>query len=129
MRLEIITPSRICLNTPVRRVVAEAPDGVFGMLPRHADFVTQLVPGILLYDDEDGVEHYAGVHSGTLVKCGDQVLVSTRNAVFSEKLEDLRRRISHDFRQLDQTEREARAALARLEANMLRRFKELGGER
>lgn len=123
MRLKVITPNRIVLDEPVQRIVAEGPDGAFGMLPRHIDFVTQLVPGIVVYDN--GREHYAGINSGTLVKCGEDVLVSTRNAVLSDDLETLRRRVDREFRQLDQTERAARAALVRLEAQMVRRLREL----
>lgn len=125
MRLKIVTPNRITLDEPVNRIVAEGPDGAFGMLPRHVDFVTQLVAGIIVYEDRQGGEHYAGVNSGTLVKCGDEVLVSTRSAVLSDDLERLRRRVTAQFRQLDETERAARAALARLEAQMVRRFREL----
>jgi F-type H+-transporting ATPase subunit epsilon len=33
MRLEVITPMAVCVDRPVRRIVAEAPDGHFGMLP------------------------------------------------------------------------------------------------
>lgn len=125
MRLKIVTPDRIMLNQPVSRIVAEGPDGAFGMLPLHVDFVTQLVPGILVYEDRQGREHYAGINSGTLVKCGEEVLVSTRGAVLSDDLDRLRRRVAAEFRQTDETERAARAALARLEAQMVRRFREL----
>ena len=125
MRLKIVTPDRIAMDEPVNRIVAEGPDGAFGMLPRHVDFVTQLVPGILVYEDHGGGERYAGINSGTLVKCGAQVLVSARNAVLSDDLEQLRRRVSAEFRQVEESERAARAALARLEAHMVRRFREL----
>ena len=122
MRLKIVTPRQILLDTEVNRLVAEAPEGSFGMLPNHIDFVSQLVPGILTYETTNGEEHYAGVQSGTLVKCAEEVLVSTRNAILGTDLESLQHRVKEDVRKLDETERAARSALARLEAQMVRRF-------
>jgi F-type H+-transporting ATPase subunit epsilon len=126
MRLEVITPMAICVDRPVRRIVAEAPDGLFGMLPGHIDFVSELVPGILLYETMEGAERFVAVNSGTLVKAGDEVRVAVRGAVDGDDLLDLRARVEADFRQRDEDEREARAALARLEAGMIRRFSKLG---
>ncbi|WP_454288779.1 F0F1 ATP synthase subunit epsilon [Rhizobium arsenicireducens] len=116
----------ICVDRPVRRVVAEAPDGHFGMLPGHVDFVSELVPGILLYETAEGAERFVAVNSGTLVKCGDEIRVAVRGAVEGDNLAELRARVEADFRKRDEDEREARTALARLEASMIRRFRDLG---
>lgn len=126
MRLEVITPMSVCLDRPARRIVAEGPDGHFGMLPGHVDFVSELVPGILLYETEAGEERFVAVNSGTLVKCADEVRVAVRGAVEGDDLAGLRKRVEADFRQRDEEERESRAALARLEAGIIRRFRDLG---
>jgi F-type H+-transporting ATPase subunit epsilon len=115
----------VCVDRPVRRIVAEGPDGRFGMLPGHIDFVSELVPGILLYQTEEGAERFVAVNSGTLVKCDDEVRVAVRGAVEGDDLGALRKRVEADFRKHDEEEREARAALARLEASMIRRFRDL----
>ena len=116
----------VCVDRPVRRIVAEGPEGRFGMLPGHIDFVSALVPGILLYETEDGSERFVAVNSGTLVKCSDEVRVAVRGAVEGDDLGALRKRVEAEFRQHDEEERDARAALARLEAGMVRRFRDLG---
>ena len=126
MRLEVITPMAVCVDRPVRRIVAEGPEGRFGLLPGHIDFVSALVPGILLYETENGAERFVAVNSGTLVKCGDEVRVAVRGAVEGDDLGDLRARVEAEFRLHDEEERDARAALARLEASMVRRFRDLG---
>jgi F-type H+-transporting ATPase subunit epsilon len=126
MRLEVVTPMAVCVDRPVRRILAEGPDGHFGMLPGHVDFVTELVPGILRYEPMDGAERFVAVNSGTLVKCGDTVRVAVRGAIEGDDLSALRARVEAEFRQRDEEERDARAALARLEASMIRRFRELG---
>lgn len=128
MRLEIITPERVCLDRTVARIVAEAPEGHFGILPRHIDFVTELVPGILVYEaagDGRG-EHFVAVNSGTLAKCGAHVSVAVRAAIEGDDLAELRHRVETEFRRQDEEERLARSALARLEATMVRRFRDLG---
>ena len=122
MQLEIVTPLQISLHMPVRLIVAEGPDGSFGMLPHHIDFVSQVVPSILVYEDMQGQEHYAAVDSGTLVKCDDLVRIATRSAILGENLDTLETRMKQEFRQQDEAEREARSALARLEAQMIRHF-------
>jgi F-type H+-transporting ATPase subunit epsilon len=126
MRLRVITPMAVHVDQPVWRIVAEGPDGHFGMLPRHIDFVTALVPGILVYETEDGIERFVAVNSGTLVKCGEEVRVAVRGAVEGDDLGELRALVEADFRRRDEDEREARAALARLEVSMIRRFRDLG---
>jgi F-type H+-transporting ATPase subunit epsilon len=126
MRLRVITPMALRVDQPARRIVAEGPDGHFGMLPSHIDFVTELVPGILLYETEDGIERFVAINSGTLVKCGEEVRVAVRGAVEGDDLRELRALVEADFRKRDEDEREARAALARLEVSMIRRFRDLG---
>lgn len=125
MRLEVVAPARRCVDRVVRRILAEGPDGHFGLLPRHGDFVSALVPGILVYEPEEGPERFVAVNSGTLLKCGDTVLVAVRGAIEGDDLGRLRARVTEEFRRQDEAERDARAALARLEASMVRRFRDL----
>jgi F-type H+-transporting ATPase subunit epsilon len=115
------------LDAQVARIRAEGPEGHFGLLPRHVDFVSRLVPGILRYDDMDGATHFVAVNAGTLVKCGPEVTVAVRGAIPGDDPGVLARRVETEFRRQDDDERAARAALARLEAGMVRRFRDLGG--
>lgn len=131
MRLKIALPTRLLYDGDVRKVSGEAANGSFTLLPRHIDFVTVLVPGILFFDTagEKTEEVFFAVDEGILVKCGRDVLVSTRNAVRSADLASLHGTIREYFETLDEQERRARSALVRLEADFLRRYLELGGER
>lgn len=125
MRLKVVTPTDVFFEASVDKVVAEAPNGAFGMLPRHIDMVSELIPGILMYQLPDGEERYLGIDAGTLVKCGDTVLVSTGKAMEGDDLETLQARVEEVFLQLNEHERVARTALARLEAGIVRRFIDL----
>lgn len=126
MRLKILLPPRTLLDEQVRKVIAEAENGSFGILPRHIDFVAPLVPGILIYETTEGEERYVALDQGVLVKQGSDVLVSARQAVRGEALGRLRETVETQFRQLEDREKLTRSALARLESNIVRRFMELG---
>ncbi|AXI53574.1 ATP synthase epsilon chain (plasmid) [Pseudoseohaeicola sp. NH-UV-7] len=126
MRLRVITPKEVCVDRKVTRLVAEAPDGFFGIRPHHIGFVTQLVPGVLVFEPEEGgIDRFVAINSGTLVKCGEDVNVAVRGAIEGTDLARLRERVETEFRQQEEDEREARSALTRLEATMIRRFRDL----
>jgi F-type H+-transporting ATPase subunit epsilon len=125
MRLKVLLPSEVLLDAAVTKVTAEAENGAFCLLPRHIDFVAALLPGLLSFETEDGQEEVLAVDEGILVKCGAQVLVSTRQAVRGPDLGTLRQAIDDQFRAVDEQEKKARAAAARLEADLVRRFLEL----
>lgn len=123
MNLKVLLPSRVLLDEPADRIVAEAANGSFCLLPRHRDFATALVPGLLEFtSDRDQSAVFLAVDEGLLVKFGSDVFVSTRHAVRGDDLGSLRSIVAQDFVQLDERERAARTALARLEADFARRF-------
>jgi F-type H+-transporting ATPase subunit epsilon len=65
------------------------------------------------------------VEAGVLVKCGDEVLVSVRDAVIGPSLESLEETVRTRFEERRDQERVMHSALAKLEAEVVRRFMEL----
>lgn len=124
MRLRVQTPTQVLIDEPADRVIAEGEHGSFGLLPNHVDFLAALTPGMLSFVDESGGEQFAAVDAGILVKRGDEVLVSTRQATRGTRLEELRATLRDEFAALDEQERAAHAATAELEAGFLRRYLE-----
>ncbi len=129
MTLKVMLPTEFLLEEPVVKVIAEAENGSFCLLPRHIDFSAALVPGILLFTDPDGMEQYAALDNSILVKCGGEVLISAFNGVLGEDLTQLRHLVAERFIILDEQQRTARSALARLEAGVVRRFIEVEEQR
>ena len=125
MRLKLLLPNEILIDEPVQKIIAKAHNGSFCLEPRHIDFVSALVPGLLMYIAETGQEVFVAIDEGTLVKCGDDVLVSTYNAFRGDDLATLRDKVEKHFVQLGDSERIARSALSRLEAGVIRRFTQL----
>ena len=126
MRLKVFLPTEILLDTEVTKVIAEADNGAFCLLPRHVDFVAALVPGLLMFVPPGGREEYLALDAGTLVKCDAEVLVSSRHAVRGGDLGQLKQIVEAQFLRLDEREAMARAILSKLEADTVRRFVKLG---
>jgi F-type H+-transporting ATPase subunit epsilon len=125
MRLKILLPSRVLVEEEVSKIVAEAENGWFCLRPRHADFVAALVPGVLIFTSRDGAERLVAVDQGVLVKCDAEVLISAWRGALGDELATLQAVVEREFLTLDDRERAARSALARLEAGVVRRFVEL----
>jgi F-type H+-transporting ATPase subunit epsilon len=115
----------VALNADVSKVIGEGPAGSFGILPKHIDMATALIPGILSYETPQGAERFVAVNGGILVKQGDQVWIATRLAVRGE-LGELKIVVEKLINEVDERERKARSAVAKLEANFVRRFMEFG---
>lgn len=125
MRLRVMLPARLLVDEPAAKVIACAANGWFCLLPRHADFVTALVPGILVFTPPEGGERFVACDEGVLVKVGDDLLVSTPNGMIGDDLASLQRAVDTDLVELDEEAQRARSALARLEASTIRSFIEL----
>ena len=123
MHLQILLPFAVFADkTGVTSIVAETPDGSFGLLPQRLDCVAALEPGILTYTTEADGEVYIAVDQGILVKTGNEVRVSVRNAQGGVNLDQLYAAVKDEFLNLDEREREVRTALAKLESGFVRRF-------
>lgn len=125
MKLKVLLPTGVLLDEEVNKVNAEAQNGSFCLLPRHIDFVAALVPGLLSFETNEGEETFIAVDEGILVKCADEALVSVRNAVRGPDLGMLRQTVKEQFMVLDDREKKARSASAKIEAGFVRRFLEL----
>ena len=125
MLLKILLPAEVMLKQEVKKIVAEAENGSFCLMPNHIDFVATLAPGIFTYEPVQGGQELLAMDVGTLVKKGPNVLVSTRNAVRAPDLGKLKQVVVQQYDVLDEREKMVRSAGARLEASLIRRFVEL----
>jgi F-type H+-transporting ATPase subunit epsilon len=129
MKLKVLSPTRVVADLEVAKVVAEAENGGFCLLPKHVDFLSALVPGLLSFTSPSGEEETLAVDEGLLVKRGQEVLVATRRAVRGGDLGRLQQAVREEFETLDERQRACQSAIAKLEADFVRRFVELGEER
>jgi F-type H+-transporting ATPase subunit epsilon len=122
MQLKVQIPGKVFIDEPVQKIIAEAQNGFFCLEPRHIDFVAALVPGLISYFTVEGSERILATDEGILVKCGEEVLISTFSAILGKDLKTLRETVKNYFTNQNEEEQMARSAAARLEAGIVRRF-------
>ena len=120
--LKILLPDKTFLKREVKKVTAEAENGWFCLLPKHVDFTTSLTPGILMLTTPEGKDVFLAIDEGILVKYGEKVVISTRNAIEGEDLGELKNRVEEIFIRTDEQEKDAQTALSKLEADFVRSF-------
>jgi len=125
MHLHVFSPADTAFDGEVVALTAQGHDGQFGVLPRHVDYTAPLMPGILAFVDTSENEGFIAVDGGVLLKVARKVRVATRRAVRGDDLAVLRETVRREFLALSEHEREARNAVARLEAGIIRRFIEI----
>ena len=125
MNLKILLPFKVFTHKrDVMRIVATSHDGAFGLLPHRLDCVAALVPGILVYETKADGEMYIAIDQGVLVKTGNDVFISARNAIGGMSLGNLRAAVEEEFLQLDEQEKKVRSVLAKMESGFIRRLAE-----
>ena len=120
--LKILLPEKTFLKKEVKKITAEAENGWFCLMPKHVDFTTSLIPGILIITTAEGEDVYLAVDEGILVKYGKEVIISTRNAIEGEDLGELKNRVEEIFIRTGEKEKDAQVALSKLEADFVRSF-------
>ncbi len=129
MTLKILLPFGVLAEKArVSRIVAESPEGSFGLWPHRLDCVAALTPGILVYEIEAEGEVYVAVDEGVLIKTGLDVLVSVRNAIVGTDLEQLHETVEREFLELNEREQSVRSVMAKMETGFIRRLVEFHHE-
>lgn len=122
MKLQIHTPQGTVLNCPISKINLETLDGYHTLLAKHVDFAAALNAGILSYTTETNQEKFAACHRGIAIKKGDVVTVTVQKAVLGDTLDELEKVILQEFKQDEENRKELNAAMARLEAGLIRGF-------
>src|SRR5512143_1488498 len=66
IHLEIVTPSKVVFSDDVRSFSAPGEMGSFQILPRHAAFITNLVPGKVKFMTKDSTEKVYATSGGVV---------------------------------------------------------------
>ena len=124
MRLRITTPLSVVVDEDgILTLRAEDATGSFGILPRHADFLTSLVISIVSWQSGNETQHYCAVRGGVFsVDAGQDIAIATREAVTGDDLATLDQTILGRFRADIETERTERVESTRLQLNAIRQI-------
>lgn len=124
MRLHITTPLSVIVDeNDVLALRAEDATGSFGVLPRHADFLTRLTISVVGWKSADGTRHFCAVRRGVFAVTGQtNISIATREAIVSDDLAMLAQTVLARFRTDIDTERTEHAESARLQLNAIRQI-------
>ncbi|MCA1529060.1 F0F1 ATP synthase subunit epsilon [Bradyrhizobium yuanmingense] len=124
MKLSIVTPLSIVLDEDgVLSVRAEDATGSFGILPRHADFVTSLAISVVSWQSRNGTRHYCALRRGVLsVAGGNEIVIATREAVPGDDLTILDKTVLARFHADLESERTENVESTRLRLNAIRQM-------
>lgn len=124
MRLQILTPLAVVVDeNSVLALRAEDASGGFGILPRHADFLTGLTISVVSWRSHDGAQRYCAVRGGVLSVTGGQLIdIATREAVAGDDLATLDETVLSRFRADSESERTERVENTRLQLNAIRQI-------
>ena len=126
MDLKILLPFKVFGDVKnVEEVIIETSEGSYGFLPQRLDCVAAVVPGILTYKSAKNDVNYVAVDTGLMIKAGDQVLVSVRNAAGGSDLGKLGDLIKKDFKTQQENEKEAISVVSKLERGFIYSFDKL----
>ena len=64
MRLKVSLPTEMLVDEDVVKVIAEAENGMFCMLPRHTDFGAAVAAGVVYFFPSAGEESFAALDEG-----------------------------------------------------------------
>ena len=124
MRLLITTPTAVVIDeADVVSVRAEDETGSFGILDRHADFLTVLSVSVVAWHRADGRRRYCAVRRGVLrVEDGREVAIATRQAIVGDDLDRLEHVVLTQLRSALDAERTARTESLQLQMKAIRQI-------
>ena len=128
INLEIVTPTKVVLNTEVGEVAAPGALGEFGVLPGHVPFITTLSPGLVKYSEGSSEKSFF-ISGGIFNVEGDKAKILTESAEIpsdidsaeaNQQLEDIQNLIegfSGSKKELAELNKKLKLAEARVEAS------------
>jgi F-type H+-transporting ATPase subunit epsilon len=124
MRLVIATPGAVVATyEDIAAIRAEDESGEFGILPRHADFLTALSVSVVGWRHMDGTQRYCAVRGGLLtVSGGREVAIATREAIPGDDLAALEAIVLGRLATEAEEERQARARAGNLRVQAIRQI-------
>jgi F-type H+-transporting ATPase subunit epsilon len=123
VKLHISTPLTVVVDDGVLALRAEDASGGFGILPRHAAFLTSLAISVVSWTGSDRKRHYCAVRRGVFsVTAERNIAIATREAILGDDLVTLDKTVLSRFRADQDAERTEHVASTRLQLNAIRQM-------
>lgn len=102
-KLSIVTPTKI-LEKDITYIRLKDETGFFGILNRHTNFLTVLVPSLCYYTDLNGKEVFLAVDEGILSVREGTVTITSKEVFESDNAEKLAEMIENTLTKRDESE-------------------------
>jgi F-type H+-transporting ATPase subunit epsilon len=123
MKMKVILPSKILVDIEVDKIIIEGEEGLMGILPNHIDVAVSVVSGILSYF-HSGTEKFIAHGEGLMVKKGEELKISLRQAVKGEKLGTLKKILEDEIKSYSEVEKKSRSTVAMFVSSIIKKFRE-----
>lgn len=119
IQLKVVTPSKVFLELDgVQHIMIDTIEGSYGILPNRLDFVAILEPGIMLFEESSGETSYIAHNIGLVVKKGNEVTISTHDAMQEAELGKIKESLHEEVLRLEESEAHIRQVIADIERDI-----------
>ena len=83
---KLITPLKIIVHEEIKKITFKGLEGYVTILPNHIDYISVFQPHIITFVNNQNIEKYVSVLSGSLVKVEKKIRISTQEAIISDNI-------------------------------------------
>jgi F-type H+-transporting ATPase subunit epsilon len=87
IHLEIVTPGKVVFNEDVKSFTAPGIEGSFQILPRHAPFITTIVPGPVKFVTKENETRLFATSGGTVEVHGNQITMLAETITATDEID------------------------------------------
>lgn len=87
IHLEIVTPGRIVFNDDVKSFTAPGIEGMFQILPKHAPFITTIVPGPVKFVTREDETRFFATSGGTVEVHNNQITMLAETITATDEID------------------------------------------
>lgn len=87
IHLEIVTPGRIVFNEDVKSFTAPGIEGMFQILPKHAPFITTIVPGPVKFVTKEDETRFFATSGGTVEVHNNQITMLAETITATDEID------------------------------------------
>lgn len=115
INLKIYTTTELILDENVSKINFRGKEGWVTLLPKHADYISSFDVNIMSYVDKNNEKKYVALHKGSLIKCKENVKITTLKAIKGNSEDDLKNKIKEIIEKEEETEKQIDINLKKLE--------------
>ena len=117
LKFELVSPERLLRSGDVRQVIVPGSEGDFTVLPLHAPVLTTLKPGVITFEDEEGVEFKVFVRGGFAEVASEGLIILAETAIPMEELD--KDRLAEEIKNAEEDVADARNDDIRAQAEQI----------